>query len=296
MSIKTFLSRLKASFTKDELKQSIRILTQALEKAISTFSNSEEVTQTLKSKAGKQFQTDFSKMVRVPPRLTPMAYIRQVLTNMAMTVELVSGLVDKNYGNDIVVEGITYRRAELLRTIGYMDFVVTYAVQLLHYILVAEASVTSKEHAEGKERPQPELRYLKENQKAFFTLLNTFSKPSRDIAKLLENIPDITIGEDDDKVIVPQVGALKLDPLKNNFIPGISTLSLNIGIWWAHIQVARYDRLKEEVRSIQLRIEQLRLQQDGRNDAQLEHTIATYESYLNQKSEKLAKLEEKYLS
>jgi hypothetical protein len=294
MRILDFLRRMTASLTKDELKQNIRVFTQALQKAVETFMAAEGTNMVLKSKAGKQFEADLSKAVRMPPKLSVFGYIRQVLTNMAVTTELLSAIAEKSYGQDIVIEGITYKRAELLRTLGYMDFVVSYSMQLLHYLLVAEASVVSKEHAEGQERPRPELAWLRDNQKAYMTLLGTFARPSRELAALIESIPDITIGEDDEKIIVPQVGYNKLDPLKNNFIPGVTSVALAVGLWIAHLQVARYERLKEDARSIQLRLEQLRLQAEGKNDAQLERTIEKYEQYLNKTAEKLAKMQEKY--
>lgn len=294
MRILDYLRNMVSSITSDNLKEKLRILSQSLQKALEAFMGAESTLTTFKSKVGQQFEEDLSKAVRLPPRLTPIAFIRQVLTNMGLTLEMIQVIADKSYGKDIVIEGITYRRAELLRTIGYMDFLASYSTQLLHYLLVAEAAIVAKDHAPGAERPRPELQWLKTNQAAFFALLVTFSKPSREIAKLLETIPEIVIGEDDDKIIVPQVGILKLDPLKNNFIPGVSTAALNIGIWWVGIQVARYERLKEDVRSIELRLEQLRLQADGKSDAQLERTIATYERYLNDTSEKVAKMEAKY--
>jgi hypothetical protein len=294
MRILDYVRQLAASFTKDELKERMRIFTQGLQKAIETFMNAETGLPTLKSKAGKDFESDLSKGVRLPPRMTAFGYIRQVLANMSITAELLGAIVEKSYGKDIVIEGITYRRAELLRTLGYMDFVVNYSMQLLHYILVAEASLVSKEHPEGQERPRPELAWLKDNRRAFITLLQTFSRPSREIASLIESIPEISIGEDDDKVIAPQVGLAKLDPLKNNFVPIVSDVAMAIGIWRAQMQVAKYDRLKEDARSIQLRIEQLRLQAEGKSDAQLESTIGKYERFLNQTAEKIAKMEAKY--
>jgi len=293
MRILDFVRRLTSSFTKDELKERLRIFSQGLQKALETFMNAETTVKAFKSKAGKEFETDLARGVRLPPRMTAFGYVRQVLANMSVTAELLGVIVEKSYGKDIVIEGITYRRAELLRTLGYMDFLVNYSMQLLHYILVAEASIVSKEHNEGQERPKPELLWLKNNRAAFVQLLNTFSKPSREIATLIESIPEITIGEDDMNIIVPQVGLAKLDPLKNNYVPGVSGLALAAGMWWAQIQVAKYERLKEDARSIQLRLEQLRLQAEGKNDAQLENTISKYERFLNQTAEKIAKMEAK---
>ena len=293
MRILDFVRRLTSSFTKDELKERLRIFSQGLQKALETFMNAETTVKTFKSKAGKEFEADLARGVRLPPRITPFGYVRQVLANMSVTAELLGVIVEKSYGKDIVIEGITYRRAELLRTLGYMDFLVNYSMQLLHYILVAEASIVSKEHNEGQERPKPELLWLKNNRAAFVQLLNTFSKPSREIATLIESIPEIVIGAYDMNIIVPQVGLTKLDPLKNNYVPGVSGLALAAGMWWAQIQVAKYERLKEDARSIQLRLEQLRLQAEGKNDAQLENTISKYERFLNQTAEKIAKMEAK---
>src|SRR5690606_16609618 len=102
----------------------------------------------------------------------------------------------------------------------------------------------------------------------------------------------ISIGEDDERTIAPTVGIRKLDPLKNNFIPVVTGLSLGLGMWIVKIQVMYYDYLKDTDRSIQLRLEQLRVQAEGGHDAQLERTIEKYESYLNKNAERIAKMEE----
>lgn len=294
MKLLDYVRKLGKSLSKDELRESIRVFMQGLQKAIESFMNAETTVQSFKSKAGRDFEANFDKAIRRPPKLSVFGYIRQVMANMAVTAEMLAALTDKQFGQDVVVEGITYKRAELLRTIGYMDFVVSYSMQLLHYILVAEASVVSKSHTEGQERPKPELAWLLNNQKAYLTLLTTFARPSRELATLLDAIPDITIGEDDERVIVPQVGINKIDPLKNNFIPLVTKGAMSIGLAWVHFQVYRYERLKEDARSIQLRLEQLRLQAQGKQDAQLERTIEKYEQYLNRTAEKIAKMEEKW--
>lgn len=294
MKLLDYIRTLGRSFTKDELSEALRVFSQALQKSLETFMNAEPTISGFKSKAGQNFESEFDKIVKRPPRLSVLGFIRQTLANMSVTAEMLSAIAEKQFAQDVVVEGITYKRAELLRTIGYMDFVVSYSMQLLHYILVAEASVTSKEYPDGKERPRPELEFLQNNQRAFLTLLATFARPSRELVTLLESIPDITIGDNDDRTIVPTVGINKLDPLKNNFIPIITRGALTIGIAWAHFQVWRYERLKEDAKCIQLRLEQLRLQAQGKQDAQLERTIEKYEQYLNRTVEKLAKMQEKW--
>jgi len=296
MKLFDFLRNLTTSFTKDEVKEKLRLVTQALHETISAFVSASEIlgNSGYKSKAGKDFDSAFKRSVKVPYRGTFPQVIQQVLTNMDGFADLLSGLIDKSYNKDIVVEGITYKRAEILRTLGFMDFAVTYVTQILHYILAAEANVQAKTLVDGKERPKPELDWLAQNQDTFFRLLNTFGAKDRDMIKAIESIPDIQVGENDDLTIVPTVGITRLDPLKNNFIPGVTPMFISIGTWWAQRQVARYERMKEDHKLIAYRIEQLRLQAQGKEDPQLEKTIAKYEQFLNELAEDIAKAEKKY--
>lgn len=296
MKLFDFLRNLTASFTKDEVKEKLRLVIQSLHDTIAAYVSSSEVLgkSGYKSKAGKDFDAAFKRTVKVPFRGTFAEVIQQVLTNMDSFADQLSGLIDKSYNKDIVVEGITYKRAEILRTLGFMDFAVTYATQVLHYILAAEANVQAKTLVDGKERPKPELDWLAQNQDSFFRLLNTFGIKGNDLFKAIENIPDITVGENDDLTIVPSVGIVRLDPLKNNFIPGVTPMFIGIGTWWAQRQVQRYERMKEDHKLIAYRIEQLRLQAQGKEDPQLEKTIAKYEQFLNELAEDIAKMEKKY--
>lgn len=296
MRIINFLRQLVPSFTKDDVKEKLRLISQALQQSIACYTNANEVLgkPTFKSKAGKDFDSAFKRSVKVQYRGTPSEIILQILLNISGISDLLGALIDKSYNKDIVVEGITYKRAEILRILGFMDFTVTYSRQMLHYLLVAEANVQAKTLTPGAERPKPELAFLEANQETFFRLLNTFAQADRDIVKKIDDIPDIGVGENDEITIVPTVGINRLDPLKSNFIPGITPMFMGFGIWWAQIQVARYERMKEDVRTIEYRVEQLRLQAQGKEDAVLEKSIKKYEEYLNDLAEKIAKMEKKY--
>lgn len=296
MRIISFLRELAASFTKDDVKEKLRLVTQAIHETATTYLNASELLgkNGFKSKAGKAFDSSFRKAVKTQHRGTPIEVIYQLLLNIDSIGDLMISMVDKNYNKDITVDGITYKRAEFIRILGFMDFTVTYARQVLHYLLVAEANIQAKTLPDGKERPKPEIDWLVNNESTFFMLLTMFSAKDRDFIKKLDDIPDIGVGEDDEQTIVPTVGIGRLDPFKSNFVPVVTPMFMSIGIWWTQRQVERYKRLKEDVRVIQFRIEQLRLQAQGKEDPQLEKTIAKYEVFLNEMAEDLAKMKQKW--
>jgi hypothetical protein len=290
-----FLRTLTPTFTKDEVKEKLRLVAQALSKTIAVYlSAANAFKDGHKSQAGQAFEANFKRSVKTNLRGNPIEVIQQILQNISNLGDLLSALVEKNYNKDVTIEGLTYKRAEILRTLGFMDFTTTYARQLLHYLLASQANVQAKTLPAGQERPKPEIEFLTQNQAAFFTLLITFALPANEILKKIDAIPDIGVGDNDEITIHPTVGLMRLDPLKNNFVPVVTPMFMNIGIWWAQRQVARYERLVEDVRVIEYRVEQLRLQAAGKEDAQLERTIAKYEEYLNDLAEKIAKAEKKW--
>lgn len=291
-----FLRQLTPSFTKDELKEKLRLVGQAIQQTLASLVTAAEVLgkPSFKSRVGKAFDADFKRSVKTRFRGTAAEVMTQIIQSLDSLASLLTGVVDKTYNAEVTVDGITYKRAEVLRILGYMDFTVTYARQLLHYLLVCEANVQAKTLTEGRERPKPEIEWLEKNQGAFFQLLNTFSQEPRDVIKAIEGIPDISVGDNDEITLHPTVGIGRLDPLKSNFVPGVTPMFMSIGIWWAQRQVARYERLKEDLRAIEYRVEQLRLQAQGKEDAQLEKTIVKYEQYIDDLAEDIAKMEKKY--
>lgn len=296
MRIFDFLRNLIPSFTKDEVKEKLRLVSQMLQQTLEGYLSAVDIlgVPAFKSRYGKEFDSDFRSKVRTQYRGTSIGIIQQILSNVTNFIDQLAPLVEKSYNRDVVVDGLTYKRAEILRTLGYLDFMVTYARQLLHYLLVVEANVKAGTLPDGREIAKPEIEWLNANRATFFRLLLTFAENYRDLIKKLDEIPDINVGENDEQTIAHTVGVNRLDPLKNNFLPGITPMFMSIGIAWTQWQVKRYERLKEDVKVIQYRIEQLRLQAQGKEDAQLERTIAKYEEYLEDLARDIAKMEQKW--
>src|SRR5690606_24455681 len=216
----------------------------------------------------------------------------QTLQNMQVNVETIANLVGDSYADTIVVAGMTYKRAQILKYIALMGFVTDYSRQVMLYLLAAEANIKSRQLDEGKERPLPELRWLETNQASYFRALTAMAIKSKDLAEVFANIPDIVITEQNVSTVEETVGLSKVDPLKMNIISiGINPFHY-IGIKWADYQVAKYQRAKEEKRAIEFRLEQLRTQRSGREDPKLEQSVAYYEDLVNKLASKIAKFED----
>lgn len=238
------------------------------------------------------FEKEFSKYVSTEYRGKWFEVVLQVLKNLQNNFDFIESLVQDNYANDIVVEGLTYKRAQILQYIALAGFVSDYSRQVLLYLLVCEANLKARALPDGKERPLPEIKWLLENRTAYFRALNAMSLREKELAAVLDDIPDIVVTEDSAELVAETVGRHKVDPMNFNIIPIGKNPFHFIGIRWANWQVAKYQRAKEEKRALEFRLEQLRCQRNGTEDPRLEKSIAYYEEEVNRLAVRLAKMEE----
>lgn len=296
MKIGQFLGSLVPSFKKDDVAERIRAIREDLVSyTIPTYITAAEdfKKHPVKSKAMIDYENTFSKMVdRQNRQVGCFEATLHCLRNMQTNLDFIETLVEKSYSHDIVVAGITYKRAQILQYIAITGFVSEYARRVLLYLLACEANVEAKTLPDGKERPIPEINWLNANRSAFFRSLNVVSVKEKELSALIENIPDITVTSDNEDLTRETLGRHKVDPMNFHIIPiGLNPFHF-FGVRWANRQVVKYQRAKEEKRAVEFRLEQLRSQRSGEPDPRLEKTISYYEGEVNKLSAKIAKMEE----
>lgn len=215
----------------------------------------------------------------------------ELLRKLQTNLDVVEGLIESQIGQDVIVAGLTYRKAQFLQFAAIAQFTVDYARQNLLYLLACEANVKARTLEDGKERPVPEIRWLLDNRDTYFKALTLLAVEGDVLQRVLSEVPDITITELSAQTAPEVFGAAKLDPLRMGIIPiGMNPFHF-IGVRWANRQVAKYQRAKEECRSLEFRLEQLRNQRVGTEDPKLEKTIAYYEGEVDKLAAQIAKFE-----
>lgn len=292
MNIIDFVRQMVPSFKRDDVAEKLRMLREALEEqTLPPFQLAADSALKGKSKAMQDYEREFSRAVDTPFRGTWLLVTQQVLLNISSLLPTLENAVEKNYAKDIVGSGLTFKKAEILRLIALADFTVTYARQHLLYMLAAEANVEAKTLQQGKERPTPELAWLTDNKAGYFKALSVLSMKGQDIFNHLEAIPEVIINDESVTTTEQTIGKVRLDPLAAGLIPITWNPFYFIGVRAANRENARINRAKQEKRALEFRLEQLRQQARGENDAKLEKTIEFYENEVNVLAAKIAKYE-----
>lgn len=295
MNVLQFLRSMLPSFKRNDVTERLRVIRDDLvnqtlppyETAASDLRNA-----SMKSKVFIDFDKAFSSGVDSTFKGSFIDQTHLILKNLQVNFDFIESLVDKNYSQDIVVAGITYKRAQILQYIAIAGFAVDYARRVLLYVLAAEANVKAKSLVDGKERPVPEIKWLETNRGAYFRAMTVIAVKERDLAAMFDNIPDITVSDNVEETADATLMRQKIDPMNFNVIPiGVNPFHF-LGVRWANWQVAKYQRAKEEKRALEFRLEQLRGQRSGEEDPRLERSIAYYEDEVNRLAAKIAKMEE----
>lgn len=293
MKIIEFIRQLAPVFRREDLIEKMRMLRIDLEdQTIPAFQGLVEAGIKNKSKVVVEFEKAFAKTVRTHYKGDWAEVTLQILQNISANLSIYESMIDKNYAKDIIASGITFKKAELLRLFAIADFVVTYSRQNLLYLLAAEANVEARTLQMGKERPMPELNWLAANQLGYLKSMQIMAMRSADQVNAMNEIPDIIVNEDSLTTADATIGSLKLDPFAASMIPISWNPFYHMGVRLANRENMRIDRAKNEKRALEFRLEQLRMQGRGEQDARLEKTIEFYENEVNLLAAKIAKYEE----
>jgi hypothetical protein len=293
MKILEFIQQLAPCFKRDDLAEKLRMLRINLEdQTIPAYQNFIDSGIKIKSRNLVEFEKEFDKNIKLPFRGSWAEVTLHVLQNISANLSLFETLAEKNYARDIIATGITFKKAEILRLFAIADFVVTYSRQNLLFLVASEANVEARTLQSGKERPLPEMSFLEANKVGYFRCFPVMSLKATDIQSKLNDIPDIVVNEESSNTTASTIGSVKLDPMGNSMIPITWNPFYYIGVRMVNREAARMERAKNEKRAIEFRLEQLRMQARGENDAKLEKTIEFYEQEVNLLAARIAKFED----
>lgn len=299
MQILKFFKSLLPSFEKSTLMEDLRIARDEIvsstlppyETAVAHFDSTAFADAEVKG-----FDKELLKAVRTRIRGNSIRVIYEALQLSQDHLTMLESLADDQFSEDIVKQGMSYLKANILQTIQCVAFVSRYSRTLLNWILVCEAYANKTPGARPPEKvlKRPELKYLNEHKQAFFHSLGIMLQSTKDLEKTLKAIPNMIIEEENFDVAKRTVGLTKLDPLEFNLLPMRVNIFYGVGMIVAEWQASRFKAAKEERKLLELRLLQLREEYRESPNAKLQENIEYNQERLDKVKYKLVKLEEKY--
>lgn len=208
---------------------------------------------------------------------------------------VIQRLIDEYFEEDISVHALNLQRVNLLQYIPIMMFIARYIRTFTNYALGLEINIASESPEATFELIPAERDWLKANRSTFLDSVNVVMHRGDKLEKIFEQLPDMGIDPSNAK-IVEQTQGLKADPMGLGFIP----LSVNPFFWagkfLVNYQTERYHLAKDELDMLERKLYNLKIINDGRNDAKLQKEIKYLEeNRVKPLKEKIMNWEEEYV-
>jgi hypothetical protein len=279
MGILKYIKSLLPKFGKDRVLEDARITSEEL-KNVAIVSYQEAAkglkTNSLLSDKVIGLDTVYKRIVKYD-RTDNM--LNSILSSLIKVSDIVSHLEDKlekELEKDVVAEGISGKKANMLKTLETAAFISRFSIKLLDYYYVNETSVINKEKDKYiKENLSPaNIDFIESKFSEFCFAIKALSVTKDQYEKLLAKIPDININSSNADALTATLGSDKLDPMG---LQGFSSVSSNpiyhVALMVAEWQANRYKAARDTKRLLELRLLNMQMQQQKTPDAALEKDI-----------------------
>lgn len=240
----------------------------------------------------KEYQSVNTAFGLVFPRLKSRPYfvsLEVIFRTISENLTYLGNQSANLFSRKITKESLTYRKTAVLQLLDLASFAGEYAGRQINYLIEAETSGRIQERF-----VQPQLDYLKQNERAFFQALLALYVPKNEFIQMLDSIPDITVDPTKAEVVQETVGARQLDPFRLGFVNQKFNPVYRWRIYRAEIQVKRHQERKATKQMLELRLLAMQEAAAGRSDPKIEQQMDYLAGRIQTLDYEITKFQERY--
>ena len=296
MQILDFVKSLIPSFPKDRLVEDARITKEELKNNVLPSYEAATPLITIrkfKSKELQELNDAFSRNTTVASGDNMIGSIAKGLVKVIDFQEAIEALIDQRFEKDIMVDGVTIYRANLIQAQSTATFVSRFSLDLLNYAYVLETEAVGADTSYTHDSlSKGDIEVINERFIEFVKAFNLMAKRGKDVKKELSNVPDVIVGRSPEAVTAV-FDKSKLDPMGFSSLRGFTGSPIySVRMIVAEWQVYRYKRMQETKQVLELRLLNLQSMMDKNPNAKLQQQIDYIQSRVDTYAEKMRKQEE----
>lgn len=197
-------------------------------------------------------------------------------SNLASNLEFVQDSIEKLFETDVVREGLSAKKAVLMRLAESFAFVTRYAMDLADYAFWYEAKAYDGDVAKQYDMTPNKIKRITKGIRAFGRCMTDLSEAPDVFRKQVGEIPEVHLTQKDQDVIASLYPPKKLNPFESSF--GVSGFTYSpvyhVRLLLAEWQTARYYSMKDKKRALSVKLLYLKeLKEGGDKNPQLETEI-----------------------
>lgn len=298
MKLTQFMATLMPSFTKDTIleefedvqKQINQINIPLFEKAMKELSRHKFASELADNMGVSLF--DNLKIKRYPNFL---GGFLDVTKTMQEQLPVLERLIEDHFELDVSAHAMNLHRINILQYVPVMNFVCRYMRAFTNYAISLEINHLADSPEPVFDLIPADRDWLSRHRATFLDSLAIVKRRGENLEKVFNDLPDMAIDPQNAKIVEQTQGG-RADPMGLGFIPLAINPIFHVRKMIMNIQVERYHLAKAEYDVLQRKVYNLKLINDGRNDAKLQKEIRyTEEQRLRPLNQKIQKWEQDYI-
>jgi hypothetical protein len=301
MSIKliNFIKSLLPRIGKDQILEDLRITATELDQiVIPSYEQAAEFFKVNKPKSemAKSLSEDFYRKFEKGAMAKQASIIGEVAARLSFikqNLAYVQAQIEIVLERDILNEGLTAKKAILVRAANQISFISRFSSDVLNYVYVAEAIAVNVDVQESMSLSPAAYKHVQNNIKVFATLLSDYGIPTREFEKIYTAVPDIVVSSRNESSIVGLFKEQDIDPFTSPYVQGFTGNPIyHVRLVFAEWQASRYKANKEKKRMLELRLLHLKLINEKKNDPKIEAEINYIQNRIDSTERYMREVEE----
>lgn len=299
MKLFSFVKALLPRIGKDQILEDLRITAGEFEQVvIPNYRHAADYFRInkIKAAANKDLSDAFYQRLEKGSVSKQSSFIGEVEVRLGFIVQnldYVQKQIDILMERDIINEGLTAKKAILVRAADQMSFISRFCSDLLNYVYVYEAMEYGSDQQESLELAPAVQKRVVNGVKIFASYISDYGIPNKEFEKLVLSVPDIVVSSRNENSIAGMYKEQEIDPFTSAYVQGFNGNPIyNIRLIFAEWQASRYKTTKEKKKMLELRLLHLRLLQEKKNDVKVEAEIVYIQNRVDKMERYMREVEE----
>ena len=299
MKLFSFVKALLPRLGKDQILEDLRITAGELEQVVvPNFKHAADYFRInkFKSDANKTLSEMFYQRFEKGSMSKQSSIVGEVAVRLGFVQDnlaYVQAQIDELMERDIINEGLTAKKAILVRAADQISFISRFSSDLLNYIYVYEAAEYGTEQQEAMQLAPAVQKRVIAGIKIFASYIGDYGIPNKEFEKLVLSVPDIVVSSRNENSIMGMYKEQEIDPFTSAYVQGFNNNPIyTVRLIFAEWQASRYKATKEKKKMLELRLLHLRLLQEKKNDSKIEAEIEYIQNRVDKMERSMREIEE----
>lgn len=289
MKIINFIKSLLPRMEKDQILEDMRVTIDEFDKTVSpNFQHASDFFRSNKfrSDANKELSDLFYRKFEGKGGRQPnfISEVARRLPFLKENAEFVLAQIEELLEKDIIAEGLTAKKAILIRAASQLSFISRFSSDLLNVVYVNEASACGADIEESMRLAPAVVKHVQSGLMTYASYVSDYGIPGKEFQDYLKNVPEIVLSSRSESSIVGMYNEKDIDPFTSGYVSNFTGNPIyTIRLVFAEWQAGRYKANRETKRMLELRLLHLKLLQEKKNDPKIENEI----NYIQSRVDKL---------